>query len=681
MGVVNKIDCFFYFGVVTVALLLASCGSRGLSVANGDVKMTVDGEMRVKVSSLDAGTKEFYRGRISSDALVADEFTASEFRLTDVREEEEAGNKVYRLVGVYDRDGFKIEKHQKITLPAGHPGMLLFETRYVNAGEREAMLTGWKSHELRVASDSPVWSFQPSSSSERADWMLEVAPGYYKKNWLGMNDSDYGGGMPMVNMWRRDGGVAIGLTETTLKTISMPVQWKEGEGHASIALLCELPEKKSFAPGDAIETYDTFVCVHKGDFYEPLDRFARVMEEKGMEFPESVPEAYEAVWCAWGYERTFTADEVTGTLPKARELGFKWVDVDDGYQIAEGDWDMNDRFPGGDRDMRRITDAIHAHGMKAKLWWAPLAADPGAHILDEHPEMMLVTEDGTPEEITWWDSWYLSPVNPVTKEYTDRLLEKFFVTWNFDGLKLDGQHLNGCMPDYNGASELDYPAQSMELMPTYFENIFRKASGYKSYSVVQFCPCGCACNFFMIPYMNQAVASDPTSSRQIRMKRKAYGAANPLLAYYADHIELSDGGCDFATQIGIGGVVGSKFTWPAANPNVESDGYLLTPEKEKLYKKWVGIYNDKMLSRGDYLNLYDIAYDKPETHAVGKDGKMYYAFYADEWNGGEIELRGLENRPYTVREYTSDEGREYEIDGSRPFITPVFSGSYLIEVF
>ncbi len=47
------------------------------------------------------------------------------------------------------------------------------------------------------------------------------------------------------------------------------------------------------------------------------------------------------------------------------------------------------------------------------------------------------------------------------------------------------------------------------------------------------------------------------------MKRKAYGAVNPLLAYYADHIELSDGGCDFATQIGIGGVVGSKFTLPS----------------------------------------------------------------------------------------------------------------------
>lgn len=85
-----------------------------------------------------------------------------------------------------------------------------------------------------------------------------------------------------------------------------------------------------------------------------------------------------------------------GTLPKVAELGFKWVDVDDGFQIAEGDWEPNKRFPGGDRDMRRITDAIHARGLKAKLWWAPMAADPGTRVLREHPEMQLMTGEGTP---------------------------------------------------------------------------------------------------------------------------------------------------------------------------------------------------------------------------------------------------------------------------------------------
>ena len=260
-------------------------------------------------------------------------------------------------------------------------------------------------------------------------------------------------------------------------------------------------------------------------------------------------------------------------------------------------------------------------------------------------------------------------------------MDRFIDEWGFDGLKLDGQHLNCCLPDHNHHSHLEYPEESVEKLPEFFQGIFDRAREIKPYSVVQICPCGCAMNFFLTPHMNQAVASDPTSSAQIRMKRKVYGAMVPDMAYYADHIELSDEANDYGTQIGIGGVIGSKFTWPKPNPNVKGDGYLLTPEKEAALKKWVGIYNDKMLSTGEYLNLYDIRFDVPETHVVAKDGALYYAFYAEAWDGGQIELRGLEaGKTYTVTEYASDDLKTYTVEGSNPYITPSFERDYLIEV-
>jgi alpha-galactosidase len=77
----------------------------------------------------------------------------------------------------------------------------------------------------------------------------------------------------------------------------------------------------------------------------------------------------------------------------------------------------------------------------------------------------------------------------------------------------------------------------------------------------------------------------------------------------------------------------------------------LTPEKETHFAKWLRIYKDKMLSRGEYLGgLYDMGFDKPEAHAIRKDGRLYYAFYAPEWNGS-IQLRGLTNRAYRVTDY------------------------------
>jgi alpha-galactosidase len=60
-----------------------------------------------------------------------------------------------------------------------------------------------------------------------------------------------------------------------------------------------------------------------------------------------------------------------------------------------------------------------------------------------------------------------------------------------------------------------------------------------------------------------------------------------------------------------------------------------------------------MLSRGEYLGtLYDIGFDKPETHAIQKNGDMYYAFYAPQWNG-HVTLRGLAARSYRVTDYVN----------------------------
>lgn len=485
----------------------------------------------------------------------------------------------------------------------------------------------------------------------------------------------------MVTLWRKDANISTGLIEPDLKLISMPVQKVRYDDHASMSLLQEFEEPVLLGQNETLNTYKQFISVGTGDFFGPLRQFSEYMEaHQGYTPQTSEPEAFEAVWCAWGYERTFTVDEVLGTLPKVKELGFKWVDVDDGFQIAEGDWETNERF-NGTADMRRITDAIHSYGLKAKLWWAPLAADPGTNVLRKNPDMLLQDHQGAPEYITWWDSWYLSPVNEQTQKYTLDLVDRFIDEWGFDGLKLDGQHLNCCLPDHNPHSDLEYPEEAVEKLPEFFEGIYNRAREIKPYSVIQICPCGCAMNFFLTPHMNQAVASDPTSSAQIRMKRKVYASMCPDMAYYADHVELSDDANDYGTQIGIGGVIGSKFTWPKPNPNVKGDGFLLTPEKEALLKKWVGIYNEKKLSTGEYLNLYDIRFDLPETHVIEKNGAMYYAFYAESWDGKQIELRGLDpEKEYDVVEYTTEEKKSYRINGSDPYISPEFERDYLIEV-
>jgi alpha-galactosidase len=380
------------------------------------------------------------------------------------------------------------------------------------------------------------------------------------------------------------------------------------------------------------------------------------MTAQGVRFPASPPEAFEPIWCAWGYRRTFTPDQIYGALPIVRKLGFGWVTLDDGWQTAEGDWFLEKtKFPNGDRDMKAMVDRIHKDGFKAQLWWAPMSVDPDTELINRHPEQLLLNRDGSRQKISYWNAFYLCPAVPEVRRDAAAFVTKAVREWGYDGFKLDGQYMNAVPPCYNPAHKHKDPNESVEGVPGFFKAIFDAAVSAKPNAVVEYCPCGTSFSFFNLPYMNMSVASDPRRSWQVRTKGKSLKALHgDAIAYFGDHVELSDEGQDFASTVALGGVVGTEFTWPVGSGPVGRSGRRtsdLTPDREGLWTKWLGIYREKMLSRGAYLgSLYDIGFDRPEAHAIRKDGKIYYGFFAPE-HQGKVELRGLERRKYTVVDY------------------------------
>ena len=48
----------------------------------------------------------------------------------------------------------------------------------------------------------------------------------------------------------------------------------------------------------------------------------------------------------------------------------------------------------------------------------------------------------------------------------------------------------------------------------------------------------------------------------------------PGTAYFGDHVELTDNKNDFASQIGIGGVPGTKFVYPATGVAGKDENFL-----------------------------------------------------------------------------------------------------------
>jgi alpha-galactosidase len=180
---------------------------------------------------------------------------------------------------------------------------------------------------------------------------------------------------------------------------------------------------------------------------------------------------------------------------------------------------------------------------------------------------------------------------------------------------------------------------------------------------------------------NQVVSSDPLNSWQIRHRGKIYHALTGSdMAYYGDHVELSDGGEDFASTIGIGGVPGTKFTIVETREFVEGSK-LLTNEKKEIWDTYLNAYNNERISQGKYINLYDICYDKPEIHLIQKKEDLYYGIFSKGKFKEEISLKGLSPRKkYQVVDYINEKVLSSNISLDNNQILVEFEDHLLIKV-
>lgn len=674
--------------LISAAFLLSACGKPEQAEIRGEtlvIEFNQSMQSRLKSAGSQGGDVlgEF---RESERLLLPGEQTL-EFVLSEVKngaftDEAGAGNHTV-LKGESTAEGLSLVKSVSAFVYEEFPDMAVMEVTYTNEGDSPLEILGWENNSYQLTADedsgddsAPFWAYLSASHRDRRDWVMPLKANFSEENYLGMNASDYGGGTPVIDIWNREHGVAVGHLEMVPKLVSLPVE-SDQDGNVKVGVVQE--EERVIEPGESVTTLRTFVALHDGDFFNALENYRTFMIRQGVDFDPYPDSAYEPIWCAWGYGRDFTMDQIYGALPKARELGFKWAVLDDGWQTAEGDWFLHpDKYPNGVEDMKKFTDTIREAGLRPKLWWAPMAVDPGTELLEEHPEYALVNEDGEYQKISWWDAWYICPAYEPAREHTRELVRIIMEDFGYDGLKIDGQHLNAAPPCYNPEHNHARPEESVEAVPDYFKMIYDTALEIVPDAVVEICPCGTAYSFFTMPYMNQPVSSDPLSSWQIRLKGKTMKALMGRdVPYYGDHVELSDNGSDFASTIGIGGVPGTKFTWPVGSGGRSRND--LTPEREASMKSWLDIYQEHMLPKGDYRGeLYDIGYDRPEAHAVAKEGKIYYAFYAESFSG-ELELRGLEEgKAYEVRDYVNDAAMG-TVTGPTGNLQAEFEGSLLVE--
>jgi alpha-galactosidase len=571
------------------------------------------------------------------------------------------------------------------------PNVALMSASIKNSGERVVSLDAIELNRHRLnarladakAAPNDMWSFHGSSINWGRDTIFKVPAKFSQQNQMGSlvgvkgDLGSAGGGIPVVAFWTKTVGEAIGHAETIPLVLSIPVKTEsDGEVDASVHLTPET----TLQPGQAYSTPETFTAVYSGDYYEALRIYSDLIDGEGLKKSTSNDEDYAVSWCGWGYLANVTPAQMLGTIPKLKEFGIHWATLDDRWFNNYGDWEpRTDTFPGD--AIRKMVQQFHQQGIKVQLWWLPLAVEdsgPGyeshpygvSEVVKQHPDWLILDKKGKPALMAR-NLATLCPAVPEVRAYYKQLTEKFIRDWDFDGHKLDNIYsVPAC---YNPKHHHKSPYDSIYAMGEVYKTIFDTTRALKPDSVTQSCPCGTPPSIAWLRYLDQAVTADPVGSVQVRQRVKMYKALmGPNSAVYGDHVELTkitnpngderDLGSDFASTIGTGGVVGTKFAWPDYGRKL-SDVYL-TPQKEEYWKKWIGLYNAKMLSRGTFRNLYVYGYDVPEGYAIEKDGAMYYAFFApspastskhvraETWSG-EIELRGLAPGQYHVVDYVN----------------------------
>ena len=610
-------------------------------------------------------------------------------------------------------DNRSIELKCEIYLPNEFNNSFIIFTSLNNLSNDEIKLNGFElakfllnAKDFEADSSYKFWSFQGGSYQQRFDWIFPLTKNFRRQNYQGMNAPDYGGGMPIVDLWTESNGIAFASLSKTPELISLPVAVEK----KGVEVKIKKDDEIIIKPQEKYNLIPIAIIAHNGDYYNALNTYSNLMQKRGIEFSKAPNSAYEPEWCAWGYERNFNKEQILNSLGEVKKLGLNWVTIDDGWQNADGDWEIDrSKFPGGDKEFKALIDTIHSKGFKVRLWWVPLEAQDSSfnvtHFPDRmneygmkfqsslalnHPNWFILDENGNRIQVSWWNSYYLCPASPEVKEYYKHFVEKAINNWGIDGFKIDGQNLNEVPQCYNDLHNHLNPEASSKSVPEYFKMIYQSAKKLNPDFVVQICPCGTNFSFYNLPYVNQTVASDPLSSWQVRLKGKTFKAiVDNKIAYSGDHVELTNriwdestqkenivGKEDFVSTIAVGGVPSTKFTVSGIK---QADSTLvLTAEKENIWNKWISFYKDEKLKDAKYVNLYDIAYDKPETHLLKKENEYYYSFFAKDFSG-KVELRGLEKGDYKVQDINNDK-KLVDLSSDDPYVKINFKSNLLLKV-
>jgi len=151
-------------------------------------------------------------------------------------------------------------------------------------------------------------------------------------------------------------------------------------------------------------------------------------------------------WCSWYcFGPSVTAQQVRDNLDVIATSmpTLRYVQIDDGYQSAMGDWlDTGAAFGG---NVRTVLADIRQRGFEPAIWVAPFVAEEKSALFQSHPDWFVKDADGAPlrsDRVTFggWrrGPWYaLDGTHPEAQSHLERVFRTMRTEWGCTYFKLD----------------------------------------------------------------------------------------------------------------------------------------------------------------------------------------------------------------------------------------------------
>ena len=174
------------------------------------------------------------------------------------------------------------------------------------------------------------------------------------------------------------------------------------------------------------------------DYYDSIYGVSAWWEEECGYTPAPVPEKarrpMDSLW--YSFHQRLDKDRIVAQCRESRKFGLETVIIDDGWQTDDnargyafcGDWQV---APGKMGDIKALTDAIHALGMKVMLWYSVPFMGIHCQKYEEFKDMLL---DETGDRSTFFA---LDPRYPKVRDYLVGIYSDAITNYGLDGLKLD----------------------------------------------------------------------------------------------------------------------------------------------------------------------------------------------------------------------------------------------------